>query len=255
MTLKLEEVINQYYHQLNENDLYIWEYISKHKKACETMSIDQLALNCNVSRTTILRFTQKLSFKGYVEFKVHLRMDNECTKENLSNSVSISSNYEELLSDMVQKDYTSILKLIYSSRKVFVIGTGMVQRTVAKELKRIFYCANKLFYDIGGETELEALTKFIKSEDLVIIISVSGEADYILDFAKEMKVQHVPLVSITKKENNPLAQLSDESLYISTTVLEQSIYKREYESLTTYFLLAEMLFLRYLDFVEEQEAK
>ena len=57
--MKLEELINQHYDHLNENDFYIWNYISKHKKECEKLAIDQLAYKCNVSRTTILRFAQK----------------------------------------------------------------------------------------------------------------------------------------------------------------------------------------------------
>ena len=54
--MKLEELINKNYRQLNENDLYIWNYINHHKKECEHLSIDELALRCNVSRSTILRF-------------------------------------------------------------------------------------------------------------------------------------------------------------------------------------------------------
>ena len=52
--MKLEELINKNYRQLNENDLYIWNYINHHKKECEHLSIDELALRCNVSRSTIL---------------------------------------------------------------------------------------------------------------------------------------------------------------------------------------------------------
>lgn len=62
--MKLDELINKYHKQLNENDLYIWNYISKHRKECETLAIDQLAHKCNVSRTTILRFSQKIISKG-----------------------------------------------------------------------------------------------------------------------------------------------------------------------------------------------
>lgn len=81
--MKLDELINKYHKQLNENDLYIWSYISKHRKECETLAIDQLAHKCNVSRTTILRFSQKLSLKGYGELKVYLKLDNEKSKRML----------------------------------------------------------------------------------------------------------------------------------------------------------------------------
>lgn len=64
--MRLEELLNQYSDRLSENDLYIWDYVEKHKKQCENMTIEELARKCNVSRTTVLRFTKKLSLKGFV---------------------------------------------------------------------------------------------------------------------------------------------------------------------------------------------
>ena len=75
--MQLDELVNEHYRRLNENDLYIWNYISSHRKECEKLAIDQLAFRCNVSRTTILRFAQKISLKGYGELKVLLKMDNQ----------------------------------------------------------------------------------------------------------------------------------------------------------------------------------
>ena len=51
--MKLEELVNRNYQQLNDNDLYIWNYIIHHRKECERLSIDELALRCSVSRSTI----------------------------------------------------------------------------------------------------------------------------------------------------------------------------------------------------------
>ena len=73
--MKLEELVNNNYDKLNENDLYIWKYICSNKRECRRMSIDELAKKCNISRTTISRFTQKLSLEGFGEFKVRLKLE------------------------------------------------------------------------------------------------------------------------------------------------------------------------------------
>lgn len=52
--MKLDDLVNKYYSDLNLNDLYIWRYILGHKKTCENMSISELAEHCNVSKTSIL---------------------------------------------------------------------------------------------------------------------------------------------------------------------------------------------------------
>lgn len=107
--MKLDELINKYHKHLNENDLYIWNYISKHRKECETLTIDQLAHKCNVSRTTILRFSQKLSLKGYGELKVYLKLDNEKSKENVNNVEAVCDAYNEVIKNIKEKDCTDIL--------------------------------------------------------------------------------------------------------------------------------------------------
>lgn len=250
--MRLEELLNQYSDRLSENDLYIWNYVESHKKQCENMTIEELARKCNVSRTTVLRFTKKLSLKGFGEFKVHLKMENDDRKQDTSKAVKVCLAYEEMMQDIVQQDFRDIIESIYEARRIFVIGTGMVQRIVAKEFRRLFYFANKNFYDFNGITEYETVAEYVNTDDLILIISVSGEDDTTVDFAKKARIRGVPIISITKQKKNPLAEISKYNLYISTTTVEQNMYKGRYESMTSYFILAEMLFLRYLEYVEER---
>lgn len=56
--MKLDELINNNYLKLNDSDLYILKYIMNNKNQCIDLTINELASKCNVSRTTILRFTQ-----------------------------------------------------------------------------------------------------------------------------------------------------------------------------------------------------
>ena len=238
--MRLEELLNQYSDRLSENDLYIWDYVEKHKKQCENMTIEELARKCNVSRTTVLRF------------KVHLKMENDDKKQDTSKAVKVCLAYEEMMQDMVQQDFREISKLVYQAKRIFVYGTGMVQKIVAKEFKRLFYFTDKRFYDFSGVTEYETVVKYIDSDDLVLIISVSGEADSTIDFAKKVRIKGTPIISITKQKKNPLAEISNYNLYISTTIVEQNMYKGRYESMTSYYILAEMLFLRYLEYLEER---
>ena len=43
--MRLEELLNQYSDRLSENDLYIWDYVEKHKKQCENMTSKNLQEN------------------------------------------------------------------------------------------------------------------------------------------------------------------------------------------------------------------
>lgn len=43
--MRLDELINEKYNILNDNDLLIWQYIQGHKKECSSVSIEKLAAN------------------------------------------------------------------------------------------------------------------------------------------------------------------------------------------------------------------
>lgn len=75
--MRLEEMIFLNYNKLNNTDLLIWKYITANKKHCSKMSINELAMKCNVSRATITRFVKKLDLKGFSEFKVLLSWESE----------------------------------------------------------------------------------------------------------------------------------------------------------------------------------
>ena len=58
--MQLNELVNLHFDDLNESDLYIWNYINNHREVCKKITIEDLGTKCNVSRTTILRFSKKL---------------------------------------------------------------------------------------------------------------------------------------------------------------------------------------------------
>ena len=132
--MKLDELVNKHYGQLNENDLYIWNYISSHRKECEKLAIDQLASKCSVSRTTVLRFAQKLSLKGYGELKVFLKLDNQEAKENIGYVDMVCESYRRVIGSMKEKDCTDIFRKFDQAKNIYVYGIGMIQSSIKKEL-------------------------------------------------------------------------------------------------------------------------
>lgn len=247
--MKLEELVNKHYRELNENDLCIWDYIRTHRSECEDISIDRLGKYCNVSRSTIMRFAQKLSLKGFGELKVHLKWEEHTHKEQKKYSDRIIRIYINLLKDMQTKDFIPIFEMINRADNLFVYGSGAVQASVAKEFKRMFMCSGKFFYNVGANDESDAVTEIITEKDLVVLISLSGESSYMVDFARKMKIKNVPTISITKLKENTLSHLADESLYISTMFTKPS-NGIPFEPVTSFFVLIEMLYLKYLEYEE-----
>ena len=249
--MKLQELINKYYYKLNETDFCIWEYISNNKKECKDLTINQLAYKCNVSRTTILRFAQKISLKGYSELKLYLKLENQDIKESKSKIEMVCNTYYDVIKSIKEKDCTDIFKEFDLARNIYIYGVGMVQSSIKNEFKRIFLTSGKTFYDLSGYKEAEICLNIANSEDLFIIISVSGENEFIIDFAYKLNIRNIPILSITKLKENTLSKISNYNLYISSVTLPNHLHELSYNSVRSYFILIEILFLKYIEYKKE----
>lgn len=247
--MRLEELMNKNYHQLNENDLYIWQYISSHRKECEKLSIDELASRTHVSRTTIMRFAQRLGLKGYTELKVYLRIDNQNQQYKQTGLELVYQKYQKYMSETKEKDMTRVIELISNAKNTYAYGTESIQNNVAAELKRSFLIVNKIFFTIQSTNETDAFEEIITNQDLLVIISYSGENKQAIQFAKKVKMKGVPLISITATQNNTLSHLADEALYVDVPNILNPLGPR-YEGLVNYFVLIDFILVKYMDYHE-----
>ncbi|WP_099223905.1 MurR/RpiR family transcriptional regulator [Listeria costaricensis] len=245
--MKLEELVNRYYDRLNENDLHIWTYIRANKEKCCSMSINDLAAACNVSRTTILRFAKKISFDGYSELKVHIKLDLEKGMKMENDSVElIAEGYTRTIEEISKKDFLPICRLIHQAKRVFIFGSGDYQMAVARQLKRLFLHGGDCFYDFDAITLNKEFFNIVEADDLVILISLDGESENVVSVARQLKLMNVAVISISKLKNSTLATLSKENIYIKNTSIHfDNKSSQSFESTASLYLVAELLFVKY----------
>ncbi len=251
--MRLEDLVNEKYEHLNENDLLIWQYIQNHKKECCEIPIEELAAKCCVSRTTISRFTQKLSFEGFREFKLHLKM--ECEADKVQKALvldDVCDNYIKCIQSAKETDMKEMCEHIYQAKRLFVFGTGEVQRSAAQMISRMFVNAERFFVTLAGANELTMAMEDLGKEDLMILISLSGENPLAIEAARKLKGKGTYIISITELSNNTVARLSDKSLYITTSRL-MKIGSVTFETGSSYFNVAELLCVKYLMYLEQLE--
>lgn len=245
----LNDIINKHYDQLNENDLYIWQYIIHHQEACQKMSIQQLAKECNVSHSTIIRFTKKIGLDGYSELKYYLKWSlNQENKFNYRTLNDVTNELQETIDMMKNRDLDQILKFIKEAKHIYVYSTGDVQRHAAKELKREFVFCKKIFYLIEGETEIDDVLRYVTKDDIFILISFSGENETVVTLAKALKRLKISTIGIGVDKKNLLSQYVDEYIGFHTSMFQTGYFDNEYCCTSHYFLITNMLFLRYLEY-------
>ncbi|MDD8036046.1 MAG: MurR/RpiR family transcriptional regulator [Thomasclavelia ramosa] len=248
--MKLEELVNRNYQQLNDNDLYIWNYIIHHRKECERLSIDELALRCSVSRSTILRFSKRLGLKGYAEFKVFLRIDNQKNDKNALTD-NIFNHYIETLEQYRDYHYKEIVQSIYEAKNLYVYGTGVIQDNTAQHLKRSFSMVNKLFLDIDVLADFEAYINLFDSNDVFIAISYAGENQRLLDYVYRLKAKGVIVVAIIANNDCTLSHVADYSLHVKTLPVMTNQGRRE-DLVGNYFILIDFIIANYIEYAKSR---
>lgn len=108
--MTLEELVNQHHTQLNENDLYILNFIFQNMELCQGKTVSEIAQLSNASASSIIRIVQKLGFKGYSEFRYFLR--NELDRKDHASVI----NTNKIGSSVVLEDVTSTIRLFEQNK-------------------------------------------------------------------------------------------------------------------------------------------
>lgn len=249
--MNIEELMNIYYNNLNENDKLICKYIINNKNTCYKLSIDEFAAKCNVSNTTLFRFAKKISLPGFSELKARLRLEvEEKSSEGIDFLGTVTDSYHKMVEDIKNRDCTSIFDKMYKAKRIIVYGSGYAQARVASEFKRIFLPTQKNIFNMHGYDMVEAVGALANEDDFVIIISLSGESEGVIKLAKTLRLNGVQTLSITRMMNNTLAASCEEKLYINSVALPKE-YILDYEISTPYFILIELLFLKYQKYLTQ----
>ena len=253
--MELYDLIKKYDKNLNETDRFILSYIFSNKEKCSTMSIINLAKSCNVSSSTISRLLKKISLENFSELKFLLK--NELSHSQLDSNEAIFqlfNIYEKVSNDLKKHDFSAINRLILNSRKVVVCGSGFGQENVVQEFKRIFMASGKLVYDIKISHERFNILQNFTKDDVFIIISLSGQSEHVIRFAQDIKSKNIPLISITTLQENTLATMSDENIYLLSSQLNyfKKMNNLYYNSLVPFFIAAEIIVVNFEKYRRDQ---
>lgn len=251
MSVMLEELVNQYRNQLNENDRNVLDLILLDQKRFSTYSSTEFANACHVSRTTLLRICRKIGLKSFSDLKVVLKNSVDIGKKSEKIDFDeVCQVYHHLIDELNKFSYEQICQVLYEAESVYIYGTGNEQKTLADEFKRIFLFTGKLVIEVFDYGEMEFVRSNFKKTDLFIIISLSGETKAGIQILNAVIPTGIRLLSITRLQSNTISSLCDYNLYVATRVVENQNF---YELISAFYVLLDLLFINYLDYVNGVE--
>lgn len=249
----IESLYNENYSKMSENELYIFDYVMKNIVPTSRISITDLSKELAVSKSTISRFTQKIGFSGFSEFKFYLTdlTNNPKKVENEKSVEMVMDDLEATYKLFNQSNVETIISVLYKANAIFCYGTGWGQKNALDDLRRSMIVCDKYTIEISARTELDMISRSAKENDVLIIASLSGDVKSIEHELNIFKSRGATIVAITSIQASLLARIANYTIYFQTTATP--FRNDEMVSFLPVSQVTNMLFLEYFDFVRKQD--
>ncbi|MGL9730893.1 MurR/RpiR family transcriptional regulator [Enterococcus sp. DIV0756] len=251
------DIVNQHYETLNEVDIQMVKYINAHPKELTTMGTNDFAKVCHSSKSSVIRFTQKLGFTGFSELRNFLKWQNNPNENEKETAFKrrIFSDAQRTIHYLEANDWEKIYQALENSRNVYLLGTGVTQQNQAAELQRLLLLIGKPAQMIPASSqsnEFKRIIENITKEDLIFVFSLSGENQHLFNVLNVLSTYHSTIVSITNMQNNLLSGRADYSLYASSS---RSPNPNDWwlQTSSSFFLLIEAFAFGYVDYCRSKK--
>ena len=216
--------------ELSANEKKIADFIIDNSALIRDYSSQNLAAAVGVSQSSIIKFSQKLNYRGFTDLKLaihesvvtsdsndetdeHQRPGNGKT-DSVSEQLSSIKN-EALLTTMELNDEQRILsavKLLEESNRIQILALGagsLVARNFASMLIQI---GKSVIAEVDTYIQLSSVMTLGKG-DVVFVISFTGQSAKMVQITRLAKKSGVNVISLTNYSANPIRSLADVPLF------------------------------------------
>ena len=202
--------------RFSASEQYVVNLINKHRARIIQMSIVDFANYATVSTATIVRTMKKMGYSGYTDFRHSVSQSpaHEPTvlKEADANIRQvITANLREVEETIDQLEIATIedsIQQIAGARIVYLFARGLSEM-IADEMSLKLQLIGKYTQTLHDPNIIKTLAKTVKPDACAVFISLNGETPELVDAARSLQHNGVPIITITTDANAPLAQNTD----------------------------------------------
>ena len=185
----------------------------------DNFTIANISEKFSISNTSVHRLSKKLGYKSFIQFKDDYFQRDKLEKENKPNIDD--TDFVNLMLDtyklVKQSDIDEIVEKMMKCKRITIYGMGM-----SNYLGKIFQIKLQL---LGIPAEQHDDSRFMrlssrilnKDEDLVFMLSRSGETPELLEVLVETNLRGVVVVLITESRNSTFEKLCKYKVYTAYT--------------------------------------
>lgn len=231
------------YDDLTESEKKALTYIIKHLEEVPYLTIKQLADLAFVSKTVIINLSQKLEFSGFKELKFYVNQqlrEKVLTQKKVTPSIheNKKQSIEKTFSLVSDKDLTRSAEEILKAKNIFIMARG-TSKAVGYYLEHLLFSMGIHCFFIKDYNLSESFTNLVTKDDVVILISLSGNTKKIVDTARKVHMKKAKIISLTSFQSNILTSYADLRLFSHTD--EMDTKRDDSISRIGFFLLVDLM--------------
>jgi DNA-binding MurR/RpiR family transcriptional regulator len=216
-------------HSLSASEKKLADFILNSSNAIRELSSQELANVAGISQSSVVKFTQKLGYKGYPAFKLAVvdALNSDLPDAKLHGKITLNDDISQLADKLLsskmwvltetknlneEQALLDAVTLIKSAKRILISGLGgsaLVGKDFSYKLQKMGLTA---IAEPDGHAQLAYVSTFNK-DDLVFAISESGITREIIEITAKAKENNAKVVSLTQYCPNPVSQNADVKLY------------------------------------------
>ncbi|MFO6493591.1 SIS domain-containing protein [Hafnia alvei] len=221
----------------------IADYILAHPDKLKQCSSQELASILNISQSSIVKFAQRLGFKGFTGLKIALieewgqqSKQNAESEQHLHNDINVHDTPSVIAEKLFRAkqqalrmttdsvnlaQLESVVAEIKAARRVQIMGMGG-SSLVAKDLA---YKLMKIGYPVMNEMDSHVqmtVAQSLGEGDVQIVISYSGALKEIFIAAQAAQEKGAKIIAITSLQDSPLRKLAD---FVLDTIADEARWR------------------------------
>jgi RpiR family murPQ operon transcriptional repressor len=216
--------------ELSANEKKIADFILNNSALIRDYSSQNLAASVGVSQSSIIKFSQKLNYRGFTDLKLAIH-ESVVKSENGEQADFETRRVEDRLDSVAQQLYRvkneallttmdlndekrilSAATILENSKRIQIVALGsgsLVARNFASMLIQI---GKSVIAEVDTYIQLSSIAT-LGEGDAVLLISYSGQSSKMIKMAREAKKAGVTIISLTNYNANPIRSLADVRLF------------------------------------------
>lgn len=215
--------IDRHYLSLSKTERKVGDYVKKKYLEAQYFTLSDFSKELNIGKTSIIRFSQKIGFEGFTNFKESLiHYASTCEEAEVDKSKN-ENQLEYRIKKLTEANVKSILETsklinvkdlersvnqILSSNRVFLIGVGSSGITALDTKHKLLHIG----INADAITDVQLMDKLhliVDREDTVIGLSVSGETENVIHALRSAKNNGANIIVVTYTAGSAITEFTD----------------------------------------------